>query len=306
MMAAPRPSRDVEQVTADIREYGYGICEGVLDADTVAVAQERVLEQAEAEKRQGMAITNSVVERDDNVNQWVSFLPNKGRIFREIILKPECLDLVRFILGREAILSEYSCHITWPGNKEMGLHIDQWWLPHPERAGADYRRPSDVTRDTLISGPPIAATQAINPPVVCNLMWAFTDFTRENGATRLVPGSHLTGRNPEPGESYEAVYAEAPAGSIVVWEGRTWHASSLNTSKGPRLGATSYWGAPFCRQLINFTYGLRPEVAADLSQEERALYGFKSWSNYGWTGTNGSEWAHPGEGNLGELNDNGD
>ena len=50
----------------------------------------------------------------------------------------------------------------------------------------------------------------------------------------------------------------------------------------------------------------RPEVAADLSQEERALYGFKSWSNYGWTGTNGSEWAHPGEGNLGELNDNGD
>ena len=50
MTAAPRPSRDVEQVKADIREYGYGICEGVLDADTVAVAQERVLEQAERPK----------------------------------------------------------------------------------------------------------------------------------------------------------------------------------------------------------------------------------------------------------------
>ncbi len=297
----PRPTRSLDQVKADLGRHGFAIMEGALDGETTAAIRDRLMEQAAAEKAQGRAITSSAVEPDDDVNQWVTFLPNKGEIFRALINNPACLETVRHILGREAILSEFSAHFTWPGNKEQPLHIDQWWLPHPAMPGADYVRPSDATRANQRFGPPVPADHPINPPVVCNVMWMISDFTKENGATRLVSRSHHSGRHPDPKADYEVVHAEAPAGSFVVWEGRTWHAASLNTGNTPRLGITTYWGAPFCRQLLNFTYGLRPEVAADLSEAERALMGYRIWNTYGATGDFSTEWASPGKDNPGEM-----
>ena len=159
----------------------------------------------------------------------------------------------------------------------MPLHIDQWFMPHPVDPKEDYPRASDVRRSEQKRGDPVTARHPINPPVVCNVMFAITDFTVENGATRLLPGSHRSGLHPVPGRDYDVFYAEVPAGSFVVWEGRTWHAASLNTGDSPRVGITTYWSAPFIRQLLNFPYGLRPEVADALTEHERALMGFKAW-----------------------------
>jgi len=298
---APSPTTSMERLKADLREHGFGILEGALDAETTAAIRERVLEQGAAERAQGSAIHNIAVEPDDDVNQWVAFLPNKGKVFRALINNDRCLETVRHILGHDAILSEFSAHITWPGNKAMGLHTDQWWMPRPAMPQEDYVRPSDARRSDRRYGQPVPATTPINPPVVCNVMWTITDFTIENGATRLVPGSHLSGLEPDPAADYPVAHATAPAGSFVAWEGRTWHAASLNTSNGPRVGITTYWVAPFIRQLLNFTYGTRPEVAADLSDHERGLMGYRIWSTYGSTGDFDAEWATPGEENLGAL-----
>ena len=54
------------------------------------------------------------------------------------------------------------------------------------------------------------------------------------------------------------------------------------------------------RQLLNFPYGLRPEVADDLTEHERALMGFKTWETYGTSDEFGAEWVRPGKDNLGE------
>jgi ectoine hydroxylase-related dioxygenase (phytanoyl-CoA dioxygenase family) len=298
---APHATRDIERVKADIARYGFGILEGALPPAITTAIRDRLLDQAAAERAKDVDISNASVEPDDDVNQWVAMLPNKGRVFRELINNQACLDPVRFVLGKDAILSEFSAHITWPGNKEMALHIDQWFMPQPAMPSPDYRRAADATRSDQPFGEPEPARHAINVPVVANAMWAISDFTRENGATRLVPGSHLSGRHPEPGRAYDCVWAEAPAGSIVIWEGRTWHAASLNTGNSPRLGITTYWGAPFLRQLLNFTYGLRPEVAADHNENERALMGYRVWQSYGATGNFNAAWATPGAENLGEL-----
>ena len=224
------------------------------------------------------------------------------KVFRTLINNDRVLETVRFILGEDAILSEFSAHVTWPGNQEMALHIDQWFMPHPVDPNEVYPRPSDVNRIEQKCGDPVTARRPINPPVVCNVMFAITDFTIENGATRLVLGSHRSGGlHPAPDTDYDVFHAQVPAGSYVVWEGRTWHAASLNTGSAPRVGITTYWTAPFIRQLLNFPYGLRPEVADDLTAHERALMGFKTWETYGTSDEFGAEWARPGKDNMGEL-----
>ena len=78
----------------------------------------------------------------------------------------------------------------------------------------------------------------IAPAVVVNVMWMLVDFTAENGGTRLVPRSHLTGRHPDKGldKDVEPIAAEGPAGTAMVFDGRMWHGTGANVSDGPRLG----------------------------------------------------------------------
>ena len=299
----PQPTCDMVELKHCVRHHGFGMYLDALNEATAAAIRERVLQQAAAERSTNISGTNPAVEPDDDVNQWVAFLPNKGGVFRHLINNVSCLDIVRFILGNDAILSEFSAHITWPGNREMPLHIDQWFMPHPVTPEEDYPRPSDISRTGQLFGDPVPADRPVNPPVVCNVMFAITDFTVANGATRLVPGSHRSGCHPAPGTRYDTVHAEVPAGSFVVWEGRTWHGASINTDTGPRAGITTYWSAPFLRQLLNFPYGLRPEVTADLTESERGLMGFRVWNTYGTSDEFEAEWARPGCDNTGVLGD---
>ena len=161
MTDRPYPTRNVDNVKADIARFGFGILEGALPDHITTAIRERLLDQAAAERACHIDIGNASVEPDDGVNQWVAMLPNKGGVFRELINNENCLALVRSILGRDAILSEFSAHITWPGNKEMALHIDQWFMPQPVTPSPDYNRASEVTRADQPFGDPVPTSRAI-------------------------------------------------------------------------------------------------------------------------------------------------
>ncbi len=117
---------------------------------------------------------------------------------------------------------------------------------------------------------------------MANVMWALDDFTAENGATRLIPGSHLwdRGRPPAPGE---AVAATAPAGSAVIWLGGVLHGGGANRSVEPRRGVViSYrlgWLAPAERlQLVTPL-----KVAQALPERLQRLLGYQLHRpNLGW------------------------
>ena len=91
-------------------------------------------------------------------------------------------------------------------------------------------------------------------PNVClmvNCLWMLTEFTAGNGATRVVPFSHLSGRVPRTGVDYRhRVAAEGPPGSIIIFDGRIWHQAGENVSKdSQRVGVSS----GYCSGMIDPT-----------------------------------------------------
>lgn len=299
----PQPTRDLQRLKQDMDTWGYCLAASALEGEVLAQVRKRLLEQAAAERAQGVTRQDSPVEIGEMKNQWVRILTNKGRIFIDALVhNPVTRPVVHHLLGEEVLLSGLDCHLTWPGNGAMGLHIDQWWLPHPVMPGeTPALKAGDIRRARQSFGTPEPSTGAINPPVVINVFYAATDFTRANGATRLIPGSHLSGAHPEPRGTYDEVQPEVPAGTAVIWDGRTWHAAGGNDSDGPRAGISAYFCGPQFRQLVNFPYGTRPDVLAGLSQADRKLFGYAIWEGIGNTGGAMAGEAEPGEGKTGVL-----
>lgn len=105
-------------------------------------------------------------------------------------------------------------------------------------------------------------------------IWAVTDFTHENGATRLVPGSHKweRGRAPEP---HEIVSAEMKAGSVLLYTGSVLHGGGANsTSDQTRIGLLIHYTLNWLRQEENQYLCYPPEVAAKFPARLRALIGY--------------------------------
>lgn len=129
-----------------------------------------------------------------------------------------------------------------------------------------------------------------SPPVVCKVMYCLNDFTAANGATRLVPRSHLTGMQPpaDVPHTVDSIGAQALAGAAVIFDGRLWHGTGRNESNEPRLGLLATYCAPQFRTQENCTLGLTPEVYEQASEALLSRLGFKIWNAYGRIG-------HPSE-----------
>jgi ectoine hydroxylase-related dioxygenase (phytanoyl-CoA dioxygenase family) len=109
--------------------------------------------------------------------------------------------------------------------------------------------------------------------VQCNTMWAVTDFTEDNGATRVIPGSHLfddrlrfTEADTEP--------AEMTCGSVLFYTGALYHGGGANRSQGMRVGANITYARGWVRQEENQYLTVPPEVARELSDDLLRLMGY--------------------------------
>jgi ectoine hydroxylase-related dioxygenase (phytanoyl-CoA dioxygenase family) len=111
-------------------------------------------------------------------------------------------------------------------------------------------------------------------PVVCNTMWALTDFTEANGATRLVPGSHLADHDPVIGQHYDSIAAEMRAGSVLVWHGSLWHGGGANRTDQRRVGVAMNYCAGFIRQQENQQLGIPRETVATFDRRLQRLVGY--------------------------------
>jgi ectoine hydroxylase-related dioxygenase (phytanoyl-CoA dioxygenase family) len=169
-----------------------------------------------------------------------------GRCFEAIPIHPRVLPVVEGVLDPGCLVSSLSSIAIHPGERAQPIHAD----------------------DQLH---PIAKPHA---PTVCNTMWALTDFTEANGATRIVPGSHRAEASPAYGSAPDSVAAEMPRGSVLIWHGSFWHGGGANRSSGVRVGLAMNYCAGWIRQQENQQLGIPREVARSFAPRLQELVGY--------------------------------
>ena len=110
--------------------------------------------------------------------------------------------------------------------------------------------------------------------VQCNTIWAMTEFTAANGATRVIPGSHLYEDRLEFGHD-DCEAAEMPAGSVLVYTGAVYHGGGANRSESTRYGLNLTYARSWLRQEENQYLSVPPDVARGLPDELLRLIGYQ-------------------------------
>jgi len=106
------------------------------------------------------------------------------------------------------------------------------------------------------------------------VMWAFTDFTAENGATRVVAGSHRFLRAWHMPDLTRWAQAVMPKGSAVFYLGSTWHGGGANRSPLPRTGLINTYCLGWLRSEENHTLEVPPQSARQYDERVRRLLGY--------------------------------
>jgi ectoine hydroxylase-related dioxygenase (phytanoyl-CoA dioxygenase family) len=225
---------------AQVAEVGYTVVENAIEPDLID-ALNAALARLERDHDVKPA-TNSFEGR--NTVRIYNLLAH-GAPFERIPVHPSVLPIVEGVLDPGCLISSLSSIAIDPGEIAQPIHADDMVIPldKPHR------------------------------PIVCNSMWALTDFTEANGATRLVPRSHRLG-NPEYGKAYDSIPGEMTKGSVLVWDGALWHGGGANRTDQRRMGLAMNYCAGFIRQQENQQLGVSPEVARGFEPRLRALMGY--------------------------------
>jgi ectoine hydroxylase-related dioxygenase (phytanoyl-CoA dioxygenase family) len=170
--------------------------------------------------------------------------------FRALAVDPLVLGTLDRVLGVQA--TNYQLHLTQlidigPGEPAQLVHRDQWafdFFPFPQ-----------------------------GYEVECHTMWAMSDFTEANGATRVIPGSHRWEDKLRPDHS-ETVAATMRKGSVFIYVGSVYHGGGANRSDAHRLGINVGYTLAWLRQEENQYLACPPEVARDLPIELAKLVGY--------------------------------
>ena len=132
------------------------------------------------------------------------------------------------------------------------------------------------------------------------VMWSFSDFTAENGATRVVPGSHRFLRAWHRPDLTHWANAVMPRGSALFYLGSTWHGGGANRSNSPRTGLINTYCLGWLRSEENHYLEVPPQVARQYNERVRRLLGYATHGaghdQLGYYGGNDPVWVQHNEG----------
>jgi hypothetical protein len=174
--------------------------------------------------------------------------------FQAAILNPVTLALVTFMLGRNAILSSCQAALKAAGKIDLMLHADNSGISVP--FPAHYQ--------------------------ICNVTYALSDYSENNGSIAFVPGSHRLYRQPLPAEGQDQrVAIAAPAGSMIAFNGNVWHGAFARTTPGLRVSLL----CQFARGHLSAFEAYRQKVTKELLESHPPRFATLMGQHlgYGWT-----------------------
>lgn len=236
-LTAPVPG----EIVAALQEDGAVIIDGLLEAKVVEQVRAQV-EPLVATARFGNGFGGRQTQRSGGLVATAA--ASRGLVMHELLLAAARLFLL-------------------PWSEKILLHLTQAIYIHPGQPA------QLIHRDRLGWGEHLP--RAIEPQ--CNTIWALTDFSRDNGATQVIPGSHRWPAGREALAS-EIEAAEMSAGSVLVYSGSVLHGAGENRSAGCRLGLNIGYCLSWLRQEENQFLSCAPEVARDLDPALQDLLGY--------------------------------
>jgi ectoine hydroxylase-related dioxygenase (phytanoyl-CoA dioxygenase family) len=245
-MGVPRVGAEasVDEVEAALRAAGCVVVEQLVLVDQIELVASELEPFLEATPAGGDEFTGFNTRRTGS-------LLARSRGFGALAAHPTVLGTLDRVLGDHA--TSYQLHLTQiieigPGEPAQLVHRDQWafdFFPFP--AGFE---------------------------VECHTMWAMSDFTEENGATRVIPGSHLWEDKLRPTVD-ETVPAEMAKGSVLFYLGSLYHGGGANRSASARRGVNVGYTLSWLRQEENQYLACPPEVARELPEDLARLAGYR-------------------------------
>jgi ectoine hydroxylase-related dioxygenase (phytanoyl-CoA dioxygenase family) len=163
-----------------------------------------------------------------------------------LVEHPRLLAIVERLLSRSYLLSAFLAINVHPGETPQGWHFDD--------GGCMVPRPREMHGVSAI--------------------WALDGFTAENGATQVIPRSHLWGEDAPPPDAGQALSICMPAGSVLVLAGTCMHRGGESRGPGTRLGVTPQYCQPWLRQIENMALAVPPDLARNLSPRVQELLGY--------------------------------
>jgi ectoine hydroxylase-related dioxygenase (phytanoyl-CoA dioxygenase family) len=245
-MEVPRcgAQASVDEIEVALRGSGCVVVERLVSDDT--------MDRIEADLEPFLGVTPAGADEFTGLHtRRTGSLLARSRDFGLLAAHPTVLGTLDRVLGDHA--TSYQLHLTQvieigPGEPSQYVHRDQWafdFFPFP--AGFE---------------------------VECHTMWAMSDFTDENGATRVIPGSHRWEDKLRPTVD-QTIPAEMPKGSVLFYLGSLYHGGGANRSASARRGVNVGYTLSWLRQEENQYLACPPEVARDLPEDLARLAGYR-------------------------------
>ncbi len=236
------PSTPTTEICEHLRQHGYAIVEDVADAAT--------LDRLDAEAAPFIAASATGRDiYDGTFTRRTGQLIERCPTSRELVMHPTVVGTVRAFLDH---VTAVQLHLTQiisiePGETQQKLHRDQMafdFFPFPP----DYH-------------------------VQCNTMWALTDFTVENGATHIAPGT--SAMPDDEAALVPTAQAEMPRGSVLFYDGKVLHGGGANRSTATRRGVNITYAVGWVRQEENQYLACSADVARGLDDDLLKMMGYQ-------------------------------
>lgn len=242
---------DADAHAAEIREQGFTVIRDFLDADTIAAFRASLAPFLGSHRGRN--------DFEGFETERVYTLVARGKVFEDLATDPRLMALLSRFLEGDFLLSATHAINLRPGETAQSIHVDDGF----------YRQPRS------------------SPAVGYSVIGAIDAFTAANGATEVIPGSHLWNeeevarRRAEPGGLERLlVPMEIPAGACFVFPGKLLHRGGANRTDKPRLAFTNQYCAGWARPQENFFLSVPKEIVRQMSPRARALLGYELWPTF--------------------------